>query len=130
MTSAKNVLPLVALKCKRCGQPISPTEARQLGRYLGSDYSGRYCVQCRVLFSHDLVELEEHINAEDQGQRCDECHDSLDTIAARQNGKRQMYLNIKDNTLQFLCFRCNDQYAIKANNLYRDTLWGWRNKLK
>lgn len=118
-----------AYTCKSCGAGIPVSEALAFGLYLGSDASGRLCLRCRTATTKQFSTLEIAINDDGRGKSCDVCHDSLDTIAARQ-GLPQMRLHLKDGTLQFLCFRCSYAYEESNRRLYQDTLYGWLRKLK
>lgn len=125
-----NPLPAIQYTCRLCTRSISPQDVRLFGQWLGSDMAGRFCVDCRLKQRKQLNDLELHINCHDQGHGCDECHRSLDEIEIEQGGRRQLYLHHRDNTLQFLCFRCSNEYVKRANTLYKNTLFGWKAKLK
>lgn len=118
---------ILAVVCKQCGRRVNDS----IKWNQGDDARGYLCEVCIVdnAVAYDaLIQQIAHGYATDYGQRCQECHRTLDEIEAL-TGKRSMIVHMKDSVQQMLCRFCSNEYEKKATNLYRNTLFGWIKKL-
>lgn len=111
----------MSIRCHYCSKWQHPREVMPIGKG-----GARMCLKCFDWHQKAILMLAGH-----PPPGCQECSVTFAQLMERApDGNVGMYLHSKDGVYQILCRTCSDQYARKRVDLYGDTLFGDRNKLK
>lgn len=108
------------VRCRFCSRWCSPFEV------IGAGNRGYTCLACIEWHIEELQRLGVTAPA-----ACQECGASWPTLKVLAGGTDvRMYAVPKDGIYQLLCARCKDRYVPKRIDLYGDTEYGAKLKLK
>jgi len=107
-----------------CGRQRPPAELVSLGTG-----GAKICWDCWAWHEKALQML-----AGAMPPGCQNCLKSMETLRREANavfpdGEPRMYVHPLEGIYAVLCWVCSDQ-VVRATNLYRDTQYGWDQKLK
>lgn len=113
-----SAIPIITVTCHYCGGARHPREIVNIGSAT---------LMCWHCYEKHTVQVE----AFNPPNECQECHRTFEQIAAATpGGTVSMFPHWKDGQYQILCRPCSDAYVESNKQLYRDTPFGWANKLK
>jgi hypothetical protein len=112
---------VIGVRCHYCSRARTPAEMVGIGK-------GGAAMCWRCWESH-LQAVQALSGAIPRG--CGECAVTFAALQeAAPGGNVRMYVHWKDGIYQLLCPMCSDRYERKRLDLYGDTAYGWKNKLK
>lgn len=113
--------PVIGVKCHYCSRFRTAKEVMSIGTG-----GARMCWRCWERHNDALKAL-----AGDVPRGCGECGVTFAALeAAAPGGNVRMFVHFKDGLYQLLCPGCSDRYERKRVDLYGDTAYGWKKKLK
>lgn len=112
---------VIGVVCHYCSRSRTPREMVAMGTG-----GARMCWRCWESHTGAVAAL-----AGNLPRGCGECQVTFGALReAAPAGNVRMYVHWKDGIYQLLCPSCSDRYERKRLDLYGDTAYGWKNKLK
>jgi hypothetical protein len=123
MCAVKKMVPgvQIGVRCHYCSKFRHPKEIVRIGTG-----GAKMCWYCYGWHLHALGKL-----AASPARACQECGVSYAELEQRdRDGNVRLYVHAKDGGYQLLCAGCSDRYIRRRPDLFRDTKFGWEQKLK
>jgi hypothetical protein len=126
VTTLVTPVPAVVLldRCHYCSKHRLPGDIHTIGGTQGGAKICRHCLE----WHHRALRMFCTGKPPEGCQECGITFDQLTELAG--GGDIPMYIHVKDGIYQILCRACSDKYERKRLDLYGDTAYGLKKKLK
>lgn len=105
---------VITVRCHYCSHFRPPDEVMTIGDSI------KMCFDCREKHLEEIIKFHPE-------KECAHCHRTFDALAAL--GMDVFTVHWMDRSYQILCRTCNAVYIPKRADLFRDTQFGWEQKI-